>query len=289
MTIQQIKQLFEIELISQYSLSEIQFLASVFIEEVVSINPLEQKLNSQQSLSESQLSHLENYISLLKTGQPYQQILGYTEFFGLRFMVNENVLIPRPETEEVLEFTIQQIKNQFGNQYPIRILDIGTGSGIIPIVLKKHFPNAEVTSIDISEKAIEVAKKNAVEHKVTILFEQKDYLNTELNGTWDLIISNPPYIGIDENDEIANSVKYFEPNIALFSPTRDALIFYRKIAQDAQMHLSENGIIVVEINQKLGQETLDLFHFFPLTKLISDISGNDRIIFASRKKMNTYL
>ena len=214
----------------------------------------------------------------LKKGKPYQQILGYTEFYGNRFFVDENVLIPRPETEELLELAINKIRDSRFEIRDFKILDVGTGSGIIPITLKKHFPDTEVFAMDISEKALEIAQKNADFHQTEIKFLKADYLNTNLTEKYDVIISNPPYIGIDENTEIEDSVKGFEPNIALFSPTSDALIFYRKIAKDCEKHLSENGLFFLEINQKLGKETLELFQNFSESNLVKDLSGNDRFV-----------
>jgi release factor glutamine methyltransferase len=165
----------------------------------------------------------------------------------------------------------------------IKILDIGTGSGIIPLVLKKYFPKAEITSIDYSQKALETAKKNADFHQLEVNFIHSDYLNFDLNENFDIIISNPPYIGIDEEQEIADSVKEFEPTMALFSPTSDALIFYRKIANDAKKHLNENGLLFLEINQKLGSETLELYlNDFKEAQLIKDLSENDRFIFGRK-------
>lgn len=214
----------------------------------------------------------------LNKGKPYQQILGYTEFYGNRFFVDENVLIPRPETEELLELAISKIKNLKSKIQNLKFLDVGTGSGIIPITLKKYFPDAEISAMDISEKALEIAQKNADFHQTEIKFLKANYLNTDLTENYDVIISNPPYIGIDENTEIEDSVKGFEPNIALFSPTQDALIFYRKIAKDCENHLNENGLFFLEINQKLGKETLELFKNFSESELVKDLSGNDRFV-----------
>ena len=214
----------------------------------------------------------------LKKGKPYQQILGYTEFYGNRFFVDENVLIPRPETEELLELAISKIKNLKSKIQNLKLLDVGTGSGIIPITLKKYFPDAEISAMDISEKVLEIAQKNAYFHQTEIKFLQADYLNTDLTEKYDVIISNPPYIVIDENTEIEDTVKGFEPNIALFSPTSDALIFYRKIAKDCENHLKENGLFFLEINQKLGKETLELSKNFSESELVKDLSGNDRFV-----------
>ena len=227
---------------------------------------------------ENLASEFEKVTEELKKGKPYQQILGYTEFYGNRFFVDENVLIPRPETEELLELAISKIKNLKSKIQNLKLLDVGTGSGIIPITLKKHFPDAEISAMDISEKALEIAQKNADFHETEIKFLQADYLNTNLTEKYDVIISNPPYIGIDENIEIEDSVKGFEPNIALFSPTSDALIFYRKIAKDCENHLNKNGLFFLEINQKLGKETLELSKNFSESELVKDLSGNDRFV-----------
>lgn len=318
MTISQFKLQFQNELSELYSKSEIEELFSIFCEHFLELNKIELRNSLENSLSESNLQKFSEAISELKTGKPFQQILGETEFYGMKFFVNEHVLIPRPETEELLELAINKIqekskKNQVFNDglrepqpdnadnigqensqtlklsnSSLRILDIGTGSGIIPIVLKKHFPEAQITAIDISEDALELAKRNADFHKTEINFIQKDYLNEVFdsaqsdNDVFDVIISNPPYIGIDENKEIEDSVKGFEPNIALFSPTTDALIFYRKIAEDSKECLSENGLIFLEINQKLGKETLELYKYFSEAELLKDISGNDRMIFVRK-------
>lgn len=283
MTISEFNKYFKTELCELYTDSESTFLASVFVEKITGFNSFHQRQFSNQELSTDDEEKLCSFIKKMKTGMPYQHILGETEFYGMTFFVNENVLIPRPETEELLEFAIKKIHNSTLSVDSLKILDIGTGSGIIPLVLKKHFTTAEVTSIDYSEKALEMAKKNADFHQLNINFIHADYLNFELHQDFNIIISNPPYIGIDEENEIENSVKDFEPTIALFSPTSDALIFYRKIAEDAQKYLSDNGLLFLEINQKLGPETLELYkNDFTEAELIKDLSGNDRFIFGRR-------
>ncbi|WP_312902676.1 peptide chain release factor N(5)-glutamine methyltransferase [Chryseobacterium taichungense] len=308
MTISEYKKYFKTELSGLYNDSESAFLSSVFIEKIVGFNSFYQRRFSDQYLLHDDEKKLFDIIVELKKNRPYQHILGETEFYGMTFFVNENVLIPRPETEELLELAIKKIKQHFVilninrrftnhkrnkesleaisveiTKKTLKILDIGTGSGIIPLVLKKHFPDAEVSSIDYSEKALEVAKKNADFHQLPINFIHADYLNFELKEQYDVIISNPPYIGIDEQDEIEESVKGFEPTMALFSPTSDALIFYRKIAKDSQKHLSDNGLLFLEINQKLGPETLELYSKdLSEAQLIKDLSGNDRFIFGKK-------
>ncbi len=288
MKLSEIKAIFQNELSELYSKSEIEELFSIFCESFLELNKIELRHNLDKDLTEIDAKKFSEALSELKTGKPFQQILGETEFYGMKFFVNEHVLIPRPETEELLELAINKIQEKSKKNQGLKILDIGTGSGIIPIVLKKYFPEAEVSSIDISKDALEIAKKNAEFHKVEINFVNKDYLNEVFdssqtdNEVYDIIISNPPYIGIEENVDIEDSVKGFEPNLALFSPTSDALIFYRKIAEDCKNHLFENGMVFLEINQKLGKETLELFLNFSESVLLKDISGNDRMIFAQK-------
>ncbi|ANF52307.1 protein-(glutamine-N5) methyltransferase, release factor-specific [Chryseobacterium glaciei] len=279
MTILEYKQYFQNELSELYTESESAFLYSIFIEHFLGLDTFNQRRLSDQKLLIEDENKLQKVILELKTNKPYQHILGETEFYGMKFFVNENVLIPRPETEELLEIAIQKIHNSQFTIHKLKILDIGTGSGIIPLVLKKHFPEAEVSSIDFSEKALEVAKKNADFHQLKINLIHADYLNFELTDNYDVIISNPPYIGIEEETEIADSVKEFEPKMALFSPTSDALIFYRKIADDSEKYLNKNGLLFLEINQKLGLETLNLYKdLFSEVKLVKDLSENDRFI-----------
>ena len=282
MTILEFKRYFKSELSELYTEAESAQLYSIFLYEKTGFDRFQQRRFAYQELLISDEEELQEITSELKTGKPYQQILGHTEFYGKKFFVDENVLIPRPETEELVELAKIEIQNLKSKIQNLKLLDIGTGSGIIPITLKKHFPNAEISAIDISEKALEIAQKNADFHKKEINFIQADFLNTELTEKYDIIISNPPYIGIEENIEIEDSVKGFEPNIALFSPTSDALIFYKKIAKDGEKHLNENGMIFLEINQKLGKETLELFSNYSESRLIKDLSGNDRFVFAKK-------
>ena len=279
MTILELKTLFTENLSSHFTTSEGAELYSIFIEKELGYNKFQQRQSENEILSEKQIENFRALISELKTGKPFQQILGETEFYGLKFFVDENVLIPRPETEELLELAIEKIKARSLKSEVIKILDIGTGSGIIPIVLKKHFPQAEVSAIDFSEKALKTAKRNADFHEVEINFIHQDYLNADLTEIYEVIISNPPYIGMEEEVEIADSVKEFEPKMALFSPTSNALIFYEKIAKDCENHLAKNGLIFLEINQKLGNETRELFvDVLSEVELLKDISGNERFV-----------
>ncbi|MDH6254080.1 release factor glutamine methyltransferase [Chryseobacterium sp. H1D6B] len=301
MTISEFKKYFSTELSDIYTASESSFLYSIFVHKIVGFDAFYQRRFADQELLINDEKQLQKAVFELKANKPYQHILGETEFYGMKFFVDENVLIPRPETEELLETAILQIRHYIVIHHELqhheesqdsplgminrklKILDIGTGSGVIPLVLKKYFPEAEVHSIDFSEKALQTAKKNAAFHQLEVNFIHTDYLNTALNENFDIIISNPPYIGIDEEHEIADSVKEFEPKMALFSPTSDALIFYRKIAEDSKNHLKQDGLLFLEINQKLGPETLDLYtHLFSKAELVKDLSGNDRFIIGKK-------
>jgi release factor glutamine methyltransferase len=282
MTISAFKKYFKTELSGLYTESESAFLSSLFIHQIVGFDHFQQRRFSEQELLIDDKEKLSHLVSELKTGRPYQQILGETEFYGMKFFVDENVLIPRPETEELLEIAIKEIQHLKVNVQGLKILDIGTGSGVIPLVLKKHFPEAVVSSIDFSEKALKTAQRNADYHQLEIQFIHADYLNFEPVESFDIIISNPPYIGIEEEVEIADSVKEFEPKMALFSPTSDALIFYKKIAEDAKKYLNEDGLLFLEINQKLGPETLELYQYFSNAQLLKDLSENDRFIYGRK-------
>ena len=211
---------------------------------------------------------------------PIQYILGTTHFYGLEFNVNENVLIPRPETEELVEWIISSAVNmlKFTN---LKILDIGTGSGCIAISLAKNISDAQVFAIDISEKALATAKENADLNEVAVAFIQKNILETnDLEQQFDIIVSNPPYVRNLEKAEIKSNVLANEPHLALFVEDNDALIFYRKIAELATKNLSVEGKLFFEINQYLGKETVELLEkmHFKNIELRKDIYGNDRMI-----------
>ncbi|WP_392436542.1 peptide chain release factor N(5)-glutamine methyltransferase [Cruoricaptor ignavus] len=285
MTVSQIKILFRDEISEIYWDTEISFLFKIFAEKFLAMDLTEIR-NDNFVPDDELLKIFLDKTQQLKSGKPYQQILGETEFFGLNFFVNENVLIPRPETEELMEIAIQRIRTVRQNSRDLKILDIGTGSGIIPVILKKNFPEAEVFSVDISAKALEIAQKNAEYHQTGIHFIHDDFLtmnfSEKFSQKFGIIISNPPYIGQNEWSEISESVKNFEPNIALFSPVSDALIFYRKIADFACKYLISNGLVLLEINQKFGNETLALFQNFRKKELLKDLSGNHRFIIAQK-------
>lgn len=282
MTYKELRSYFRDELEKQFTISESDLLFEIIVQHSRKWDQFALRKNMEKEIEKKEETIYRTIISELKTGKPYQQILGETEFYGLRFFVDQHVLIPRPETEELLELATIKIKEaHFKRNF--KILDIGTGSGIIPIVLKRNFPEAEVSGIDISPEALHIAKRNALLHETEINFKQQNYLEEQLIDIYDVIISNPPYIGREEVNEIEASVKDFEPKIALFSPTENALIFYEKIAKDCVNHLAEDGMVFLEINQKLGNDTLNLFReVLSESYLVKDMSGNDRFVWGRR-------
>lgn len=223
----------------------------------------------------------ENSLYLLTTGMPYQYVTGIAYFYGEEFIVNKHILIPRPETEELIEWILADCKKR-GN---LQIIDLCTGSGCIPIILKKHLPQAKISAIDYNDDVLEVARKNAKIHRKEIDFSRMDLLaDFEINipKKFDVIVSNPPYIKESEKKEMNASVVDFEPQKALFVSDSNPLIFYERIILFAEKYLAPDGKIYVEINQNLGYETQELFQkHFKNVELRKDISENFRMIKAS--------
>jgi release factor glutamine methyltransferase len=232
------------------------------------------------TFSEEEILMWNSILEQLKLEIPVQYLLGKTSFFGLDFEVNPSVLIPRPETEELVDWIIKSSKSQVESP-KIKILDIGTGSGCIAISLAKNIKNTQVFAIDISDKALAEAKKNAEINNVEVVFLNQNILETtDLNQQFDIIVSNPPYVRNLEKQEIKKNVLDNEPHLALFVEDNDALIFYKKIATLAQKNLTQNGELFFEINQYLGQEMIELLDKmnFKNIELRKDIYGNDRMI-----------
>ncbi|HMI07468.1 MAG TPA: peptide chain release factor N(5)-glutamine methyltransferase [Flavobacterium sp.] len=240
-------------------------------------------LDPEAVFSEMEIETWNEILEKLKRFIPIQYILGKTHFFGLEFEVNENVLIPRPETEELVQWIVSN--SQLHNLTAPRILDIGTGSGCIAISLAKNLPNAEVFAIDVSESALATARRNAEINSVKVDFIQKDILQTEnLDRQFDIIVSNPPYVRNLEKAKIKQNVLDHEPHLALFVDDHDALVFYRKITDLAFENLNEGGQLYFEINQYLGKEMMDLLEEkgFQQLELKSDIYGNERMVFGRK-------
>ena len=278
MNIKSLKTNFFTELQTIQEDSEIESFFFILTEFLHNLKRIDVSLHPDFEVSESDLEKWNTIISELKNEKPIQYITGEAWFYGLRFEVNENTLIPRPETEELVEWIVDGLKIKVKGQ---RVLDIGTGSGCIPIALKKEIPSAQVSAIDVSEKALEMARKNAINNDVEINFTHQNILETEsLDEKYDVIVSNPPYVRNLEKQEIKKNVLDFEPHLALFVDDYDALLFYRKIAQLALKSLSSNGKLFFEINQYLGEETLELLTKlgFKNIELRKDFVGNDRMI-----------
>lgn len=237
-------------------------------------------LDADKEFSEEEISIWNAILDKLKIQIPIQYVLGTSHFYGLEFIVDENVLIPRPETEELVDWIVK-LNSKLSKKKNLKILDIGTGSGCIAISLAKNIINSEVFAIDVSENALAIAEKNAILNKVPVTFLHKNILETkDLSQKFDIIVSNPPYVRNLEKEEIKSNVLDNEPHLALFVPDNDPLIFYKKIAELAAANLNPNGQLFFEINQYLGKETQDLLASIGLKniELRKDIYGNDRMI-----------
>ncbi|WP_158211294.1 peptide chain release factor N(5)-glutamine methyltransferase [Myroides phaeus] len=263
-----------------YDEMEAEQLFLIALEEIEGKSRIDLVMNP--DLQTDKLTTWDEVLADLQQEKPIQYIFGRAYFYGLTFNVNENTLIPRPETEELVEWII----NSVDADKPIRILDIGTGSGCIGITLAKELPNAQVTLMDVSPKALEMATHNAKENGVEVQAILQDVLALEqLPAQYDVIVSNPPYVRNLEKVEIKKNVLDYEPHLALFVEDDDALIFYRKIATLANDNLQEGGMLFYEINQYLGAETVALFQslLFTAIELRKDMVGNDRMIKAIKK------
>jgi release factor glutamine methyltransferase len=269
------------ELTPIYDAGEAESFFYLILEEKHQLKRIDLALQTDLIFSEAEIAIWDSILEPLKKEIPIQYLLGKTSFYGLDFEVNNHVLIPRPETEELVEWIIQSTSKL--EKKDLKILDIGTGSGCIAISIAKNLPSASVFAIDVSENALATAHKNAERNKVNITFINQNILETEdLKQQFDIIVSNPPYVRHLEKAEIKKNVLDNEPHLALFVEDNDALIFYRKIAALAQKNLSPNGKLYFEINQYLGKEMIALLEKmnFKNIELRKDIYGNDRMITA---------
>ncbi len=282
MSLQEIKIFLKQKLASKIDTVELSSLIGMLIEAVTGWNRMQQIVNVNTAFTKEQQVQIEDYAEQLLAGKPIQYILGKAWFMGNELMVNEQVLIPRPETEELVEWIISyaSIMNK-----PLSIIDIGAGSGCIPIALKLSLPLCSLTGLDISKEALAVAEINANNVKASIEWIEQDILNTAaLDNTYDIIVSNPPYIPIREKANMQEQVVGFEPAIALFVSNEDPLIFYKAIAKMAKQNLSTNGQLFFEIHYDQGKAILALldelnFH----AELRQDSFGKNRMIRASLK------
>ena len=289
MTIKQYREHFNESLKLLYPTSEIDSFFFLILEEYMDLKRIDVVLKSDFYLDKKSLNLMQIATKQLEQEIPIQYIIGKTEFFGLPFNVNKEVLIPRPETEELVEQVLNEVSliktcktstDLASKEKQFKILDIGTGSGCIAISLKKQLPSSEISAMDVSDKALRVANKNALLNQVDINFIHQDILKTtNLDKLYDVIVSNPPYVRELEKKEIKNNVLNNEPHLALFVDNKNPLLFYNKIAELAKKFLTKNGQLHFEINQYLGKETLEMLKQkgFNMVELKKDLFGNDRM------------
>ncbi|MBP5259513.1 MAG: peptide chain release factor N(5)-glutamine methyltransferase [Paludibacteraceae bacterium] len=266
---------------SRYTRSEALALWRVFVSEVCGMTESQTYFCKDNDFTDKQGQILTTIGRQLAQGVPYQHLLGWQELGGLRFRVSPDVLIPRPETAELVEW----IRQDLASHPPATLLDLGTGSGYLAVTLSLAFPHAHVTAVDLSDKALAVAQENAQFHHTAVEFIHADMLQPlPLDSRlFDLIVSNPPYVRPGEKKDMDDTVLEHEPAMALFVPENDPLVFYRSIGETAQNLLSPAGTLYVEINRQLGAETCALFQSQGFrTELRRDSFGNDRMIKAVR-------
>ena len=262
-----------------YPSEEIQSFFSILSEKYLGMSRLDLTLNSEMILSEAVSEKYIEALKRLRTHEPIQYIIGETEFYGLRFKVDRHTLIPRPETEELVDWIFTESKTQ--QPMPCKILDIGTGSGCIAISLSKNILGSSVSAIDFSEEALDVDKQNALLNNEDIDFIKMDILKAlELPAQYDVIVSNPPYVRNIEKEKMQPNVLNFEPDSALYVSDEHPLIFYKKIASLAKNHLAANGLLYFEINEYFSEDMVSMLNGFNFKDITvkKDFFGKDRMI-----------
>ena len=288
MNLKELQHNFHDQLDTLYGKNEVQSFFKLLVEHRLKLKPIEIIIHPELSISKDDNDYFEDATKRLRNEEPIQYIIGETEFFGLPFKVNSNTLIPRPETEELVQWIIDDQKKN--NNPSLAILDIGTGSGCIAVSLAKQLSNSEVFALDVSPKALLAAKENSKLNEVEISFIEADILNlatfkSSINSPkYDIIISNPPYVRELEKSSIKNNVLQHEPHLALFVQNDDALQFYKAICDFAVFNLKSKGNLYFEINQYLGPEMIQLLKLynFESIELRKDLFGNDRMIKAMK-------
>ena len=264
-----------------YSTSEAEHITDWVFEQVTGKKKLERRGLKAGDLSPDQLLLLKNHLSQLESYTPVQYVLGEAWFYKRKFLVNKHVLIPRPETEELVEWIIQEIK-QRENSGSCTILDIGTGSGCIPISIKKEIPGCIVSALDVSEEALVVAKRNATDNQADVHFLELNFLDEqewETLSNFDIIVSNPPYIPLTEKGMLDKNVTDFEPSIALFVEDGNPFIFYIEIVRFAKKHLSPGGKVFVEVHEDFAGDVKTIFENSGFVATIKkDIYGKERMV-----------
>jgi release factor glutamine methyltransferase len=284
MTLNEARTVLTKELKNVYETDELRNIIELVIEHITNMSRAEQVKNKVPYFTCTQLEDIDAITERLKKNEPVQYVLGEAWFAGMKFKVNKNVLIPRPETEELVDWVVREAVS-----YELRatsILDIGTGSGCIPITLKKKLPQAAVSAIDVCSETLFTATENAIELNAEVDFLLLDFLDEEKWKEllqYDIIISNPPYVKQSEINTMHERVKEFEPHLALFVPDEDALLFYKKLSGFTAKHLKPGGSLFVEINEALGEQVVNLFQAtgFANIELRKDMQGKDRMIKAT--------
>lgn len=282
-TVQSVIQYFTDKLDGFYDDKEINNMLYILLEHYFGMSKVDVTLNKTKRLSESDLLKIIYAIKDLKKYRPLAYILGEWEFYGLKLTVNQNTLIPRPETEELVSLIIEDNKRA----KDLTIIDIGAGSGCIAIALKKNLPNAQVSAWDVSEKALEVVNQNAQLNQLSIETKKVDILketHTQLTNKIDIVVSNPPYITHQEKTEMSENVLNYEPHLALFVENHEPLVFYKAIADFAASNLKIGGKLYFEINEKYGNEVKEMLEnkAFDKVKIGQDINDKDRIVYGEK-------
>lgn len=261
----------------QENRDEIQSIAYLVFETIFGLTKTE-VLAAKEMAEESSTNRLDDIVSRINAHEPIQYILGEAPFYGRMFRVNPSVLIPRPETEELVRLVIDFVHQTSGTDF--QILDIGTGSGCIAVTLSLELPGARVHATDVSNEAIHVATTNAEKLGAKVQFQNQDVLTSKLLFSSDIIVSNPPYIEWGERNIMSRNVVEYEPALALFVDSPDPLQFYKAIVHQAKESLRSNGLLAVEINERFGREVHELFieNNFKTVQVIRDIFGKDRIV-----------
>lgn len=285
MNLKSLQDYFRQELNPLYESEEVDVFFFWILETCFQCKKIDFVLGKDKLVSAADSEKWNQYIDALKRYEPIQYLLGTSNFYGLDFKVNPHTLIPRPETEELVDWMLKDIANINPSVSDLKILDIGSGSGCIPITLAKHLPLAKIVSMDVSESALEVAQQNAVSNGVAVDFILQNILELDrFPNAFDIMVSNPPYVRNSEKKDIKTNVLKYEPSLALFVSDEDPLIFYRKIAVLAYQNLNKNGFLYFEINQYLAQETYDLLEKvgFKNIELKNDFRGNPRMMRAKK-------
>lgn len=269
-------------------------IASLSVEHITSLSKSQRISKKDEELSISQLTQIQAHLQRLKKHEPIQYITNKAWFFGMELYVDQNVLIPRPETEELVKWIVDDAKASGKDVFvrgpmeadettQLKILDIGTGSGCIALALKKTMPKAEVWACDVSEEALNVARRNGSDLDVRVDFQGLNFLDEEQQKqlpTVDIIVSNPPYVPLEDKEQMHRNVVDHEPHAALFVPNNDPLVFYKAIIQFSKKRLYKNGSIYLEIHEQLGKDVVNLFqqNGFDKIELRKDMQGKDRMV-----------